>query len=99
MKTNAATGAWEQLKNMTVLESKEKRKPPEGEKEMLKVRISGPTYELKAYLEHMEKDKVYQVMSRSKPMKNKGAKNIFRVFTDVDKKTRIAAREKEEGKR
>lgn len=28
---------------------------------MLKVRVSGPTYELKDYLEHMEKDKVYQI--------------------------------------
>ena len=32
---------------------------------MLKVRVSGPTYELKDYLEHMEKDKVYQVTSQS----------------------------------
>ena len=39
---------------------------------MLRVRVSGPTYELKDYLEHMEKDKVYQVMSQSKVLKNKG---------------------------
>lgn len=55
---------------------------------MLKIRISGPTYELKDYLEHMEKDKVYQITSRSQPLKNKGTNRIFRVFTDVDKKLR-----------
>ena len=60
---------------------------------MLKIRVSGPTYELKDYLEHMEKDKVYQIISKSQPLKNKGTKRIFRIFTDVDKKTRIAARE------
>ena len=60
---------------------------------MLKIRISGPTYELKDYLEHMEKDKVYQITSKSQPLKNKGTNRIFRVFTDVDKKTKIAARE------
>lgn len=59
---------------------------------MLKVRIMGPTYEIKDYVEHMEKDKVYGVMSRSKTLKNKGTKKHFRVFTEVDKKTRIAAR-------
>ena len=56
---------------------------------MLKVRVSGPTYELKDYLEHMEKDKVYQVTSQSKPLKNKGTNKIFRVFSDVDKRTKI----------
>ena len=62
---------------------------------MLKVRVSGPTYELKDYLEHMEKDKVYQVMSQSKVLKNKGTNKIFRVFSDVDKKTRIEARKRQ----
>ncbi|MCR5627165.1 MAG: hypothetical protein K6F99_07595 [Lachnospiraceae bacterium] len=61
---------------------------------MLKIRVSGPTYELKDYLQHMEKDRVYKVLSKSKALKNKGASNVFRVFTDVDKKTKIAAREK-----
>ena len=56
---------------------------------MLRVRVSGPTYELKDYLEHMEKDKVYQVMSQSKVLKNKGTNKIFRVFSDVDKRTRM----------
>ena len=62
---------------------------------MLRVRVSGPTYELKDYLEHMEKDKVYQVMSQSKVLKNKGTNKIFRVFSDVDKKTRIEARKRQ----
>ena len=30
---------------------------------MLKIRISGATYELKDYLEHMKKDKIYQIIS------------------------------------
>ena len=62
---------------------------------MLRVRVSGPTYELKDYLEHMEKDKVYQVMSQSKVLKNKGTNKIFRVFSDVDKRTRIEARKRQ----
>ncbi|MBR5799468.1 MAG: DUF3970 family protein [Lachnospiraceae bacterium] len=62
---------------------------------MLRVRVSGPTYELKDYLEHMEKDKVYQVTSQSKPLKNKGTNKIFRVFSDVDKRTRIEARKRQ----
>ena len=53
---------------------------------MLKIRISGATYELKDYLEHMKKDKIYQIISKSRPLKNKGTNRIFRVFTDVDKK-------------
>ncbi|EFU75463.1 hypothetical protein HMPREF0381_2647 [Lachnoanaerobaculum saburreum DSM 3986] len=60
---------------------------------MLKIRISGATYELKDYLEHMKKDKIYQIISKSRPLKNKGTNRIFRVFTDVDKKTKIVARE------
>ena len=60
---------------------------------MLKIRISGATYELKDYLEHMKKDKIYQIISKSRPLKNKGPNRIFRVFTDVDKKTKIVARE------
>lgn len=49
--------------------------------------------ELKDYLEHMKKDKIYQIISKSRPLKNKGTNRIFRVFTDVDKKTKIVARE------
>ena len=60
---------------------------------MLKIRISGATYELKDYLEHMKKDKIYQIISKSRPLKNKGTNRIFRVFTDVDKQTKIVARE------
>ena len=60
---------------------------------MLKIRISGATYELKDYLEHMKKDKIYQIISKSQPLKNKGTNRILRVFTDVDKKTKIVARE------
>ncbi|MBQ7637182.1 MAG: DUF3970 family protein [Lachnospiraceae bacterium] len=62
---------------------------------MLKVRVSGTTYEIKDYLEHMQKDRVYEVTSYSKPLKNKGTNRIFRVFTDVDKRTRIAARKRQ----
>jgi hypothetical protein len=46
-------------------------------------------------LEHMEKDKVYQVTSQSKPLKNKGTNKIFRVFSDVDKRTKIEARKRQ----
>ncbi len=58
---------------------------------MLKVRIMGTTYELKDYIEHMERDRVYQILSRSEPLKNKGTNRMFRVFTDVEKKTKIKA--------
>ena len=53
---------------------------------MLKVRIMGPTYELKDYIEHMKKDKKYEITRESKKFSNKGTKRIFRVFTDVQKK-------------
>ena len=43
----------------------------------------------------MEKDKVYQVTSQSKPLKNKGTNKIFRVFSDVDKRTKIEARKRQ----
>lgn len=65
---------------------------------MLKVRVMGPTYELKDYIEHMENDNIYKVLSKSKNLPNKGTKRIFRVFTDVDKKTRIEARAKQQAK-
>lgn len=62
---------------------------------MLRVRVTGPTYELKDYMEHMGNDKVYQVLSQSKVLKNKGTTKIFRVFSEVDKKTRIEARKRQ----
>jgi len=43
----------------------------------------------------MEKDKVYQITSQSKPLKNKGTNKIFRVFSDVDKRTKIEARKRQ----
>lgn len=96
MEPNAAIGAVYAIRSITVPEIREKLYPIRGGiTSMLKVRVSGPTYELKDYLEHMEKDKVYQVTSQSKPLKNKGTTKIFRVFTDVDKRTRIAARNKQ----
>ena len=62
---------------------------------MLRVRVTGPTYELKDYMEYMGNDKVYQVLSQSKVLKNKGTTKIFRVFSEVDKKTRIEARKRQ----
>ena len=53
-----------------------------------------PNFLNKEY-EHMEKDKVYQVTSQSKPLKNKGTNKIFRVFSDVDKRTKIEARKRQ----
>ena len=61
---------------------------------MIKIRISGPTYELKAYLEHMEKDKKYQILSKSRPLKNKGTNRHYRIFTDVERKSRLTAESK-----
>ena len=100
MTTNAAIGAREAMSSITVPEIIQKLYPIRGGiSRMLKVRVSGPTYELKDYLEHMEKDRVYQITSQSKPLKNKGTNKIFRVFTDVDKRTKIAAREKRAAQR
>ena len=64
---------------------------------MLKVRVTGTTYELKDYLEHMEKDRVYEITSRSSPLKNKGTNKIFRIFTDVEKKTKLEAQRRATG--
>ena len=62
---------------------------------MLKVRIMGPTYELKDYIEHMKEDKKYKITSESKKFPNKGTKRIFRVFTDVQKKGKDEESQKE----
>lgn len=67
-----------------------------GGQPMLKIRIMGTAYELKDYLDHMEKDRKYQILSRSEPLKNKGTKKYFRIFTDVEKKTRLAAQKQQE---
>ena len=96
MKTSTAIGAGRAIMRITVPEMRQRLHPIRGGmNEYVKVRVSGPTYELKDYLEHMEKDKVYQVTSQSKPLKNKGTNKIFRVFSDVDKRTKIEARKRQ----
>ena len=95
MTTSTAIGAGKAIVRMTVPEMRSKLHPIRGGISMLKVRVSGPTYELKDYLEHMANDKVYQVTSQSRPLKNKGTNKYFRVFSDVDKKTRIEARRRQ----
>ena len=96
METNTAIGAGKAIINMTIPEMRQILHPIRGGMRMLKVRVTGPTYELKDYLEHMANDKVYQVLSQSKPLKSKGTKKYFRVFSDVDKKTRIEARKRQQ---
>ena len=96
MKADTATGAGKAIIRMTVPEMRQILYPIRGGSSMLKVRVSGPTYELKDYLEHMANDKVYQVLSQSKPLKNKGTNKYFRVFSDVDKRTRVEARKKQQ---
>ncbi|MBQ6319175.1 MAG: hypothetical protein IJI23_05255 [Lachnospiraceae bacterium] len=64
METSTAIGAERAIMRITVPEMRQKLYPIRGGiSSMLKVRVSGPIYELKDYLEHMEKDRVYQVTS------------------------------------
>ena len=58
---------------------------------MIRLTVSGTTYELKHYMGHLEKDRIYQIVDRSKTKKNKRDTRTFHIFVNVDKKTKVSA--------
>ena len=61
---------------------------------MIRLTVSGKTYDLKHYMGHLEEDRIYQIVDRSQPIKSRRDDRTFRVFVNIEKKTKLSAREK-----
>ena len=96
MKTSTAIGAGRAIMRITVPEMRQRLYPIRGGmNEYVKSKSFGTDLRAERLSGTHGKDKVYQITSQSKSLKNKGTNKIFRVFSDVDKRTKIEARKRQ----
>jgi hypothetical protein len=50
---------------------------------MIKVRVEGKLKDIEFYIKQLKKDKKFEVLEVSKPYKNRGASELYRVYVTI----------------